>query len=162
MENLSVVSITQAIIHCHSFMTYKIAWMGIIVCCNVWITHNTTVLVIWVIRWPKTLLPLIQTLLSRLATIWGSVSCQDLTDMLLFFLSGSRMTLKLKYITCNSQVEHQSILFIIQRDWVSIRVSFISKQVPIKQNANTLPFPKIGQHIAEKFCFMNQWILVIV
>lgn len=136
--------------------------MGIIVCCKVWITHNTTGLVIWVIRWPKTLLPLIQTLLSRLATIWGSVSCQDLTDMLLFFLSGSRMTLKLKYITCNSQVEHQSILFIIQRDWVSIRVSFISKQVPIKQNANTLPFPKIGQHIAEKFCFMNQWILVIV
>lgn len=109
MENLSVVSITQAIIHCHSFMTYKIAWMGIIVCCKVWITHNTTGLVIWVIRWPKTLLPLIQTLLSRLATIWGSVSCQDLTDMLLFFLSGSRMTLKLKYITCNSAVWNRKL-----------------------------------------------------
>lgn len=109
MENLSVVSITQAIIHCHSFMTYKIAWMGIIVCCKVWITHNTTVLVIWVIRWPKTLLPLIQTLLSRLATIWGSVSCQDLTDMLLFFLSGSRMTIKLKYITCNSAVWNRKL-----------------------------------------------------
>lgn len=109
MENLSVVSITQAIIHCHSFMTYKIAWMGIIVCCKVWITHNTTGLVIWVIRWPKTLLPLIQTLLSRLATIWGSVSCQDLTDMLLFFLSGSRMTIKLKYITCNSAVWNRKL-----------------------------------------------------
>lgn len=68
----------------------------------------------------------------------------------------------LQFSGLKSQVEHQSILFIIQRDWVSIRVSFISKQVPIKQNANTLPFPKIGQHIAEKFCFMNQWILVIV
>lgn len=109
MENLSVVSITQAIIHCHSFMTYKIAWMGIIVCCKVWITHNTTGLVIWVIRWPKTLLPLIQTLLSRLATIWGSVSCQDLTDMLLFFISGSRMTIKLKYITCNSAVWNRKL-----------------------------------------------------
>lgn len=109
MENLSVVSITQAIIHCHSFMTYKIAWMGIIVCCKVWITHNTTGLVIWVIRWPKTLLPLIQTLLSRLAIIWGSVSCQDLTDMLLFFLSGSRMTIKLKYITCNSAVWNRKL-----------------------------------------------------
>lgn len=167
MENLSVVSITQAIIHCHSFMTYKIAWMGIIVCCNVWITHNTTVLVIWVIRWPKTLLPLIQTLLSRLATIWGSVSCQDLTDMLLFFSFWVPNDFKtevhnLQFSGLKSQVEHQSILFIIQRDWVSIRVSFISKQVPIKQNANTLPFPKIGQHVAEKFCFMNQWILVIV
>lgn len=109
MENLSVVSITQAIIHYHSFMTYKIAWMGIIVCCNVWITHNTTVLVIWVIRWPKTLLPLIQTLLSRLATIWGSVSCQDLTDMLLFFISESQMTFKLKYITCNSAVWNRKL-----------------------------------------------------
>lgn len=93
MENLSVVFITQAIIHCHSFMTYKITWMGIIVCPKVWITHNTTVLVIWVIRWPKKLLPLIQTLLFRLATIRGSVSCQDSTDMLLFFFLGPKWLL---------------------------------------------------------------------
>lgn len=166
MENLSVVSITQAIIHCHSFMTYKIAWMGIIVCCKVWITHNTTGLVIWVIRWPKTLLPLIQTLLSSSNNL-GFCFMSRFNRYAPFFSFWVPNDFKtevhnLQFSGLKSQVEHQSILFIIQRDWVSIRVSFISKQVPIKQNANTLPFPKIGQHIAEKFCFMNQWILVIV